>query len=201
MGGFFGSFMEGRKAQILDAALAVFAEKGFEGGTMREIAARVGVSEPALYRHYESKDALLCALVETAGGRLVSTALAFIEAADATTLRPTLSALIADRRALVRSDSGLVRTLLVSTQHNPPARDVFSRVFIQPMAEGLVSLAARVDASLGIERSAEEARAKARMLINLFVGHVMTSELLGEASDDDALVSAVAALMGWPDAR
>ena len=45
---YFEDFVEGRRGEILDAALAVFGEKGYEAGTMREIARRVGVTEPAI---------------------------------------------------------------------------------------------------------------------------------------------------------
>lgn len=44
---------------ILDAARAVFSEAGYEGASMAEIAARAGVVEGTLYKHFESKRALL----------------------------------------------------------------------------------------------------------------------------------------------
>lgn len=47
------------KLRILDAALAVFAESGFRSGSLREIAANVGLSDAGLLHHYPSKAALL----------------------------------------------------------------------------------------------------------------------------------------------
>jgi AcrR family transcriptional regulator len=47
-----------QKDKILDAALACFAERGYEGTRVRHIADRAGVSESALYRHYPSMDAV-----------------------------------------------------------------------------------------------------------------------------------------------
>ena len=44
---------------ILDAALEVFAQSGFRAGSLREIAARVGMSEAGLLHHFHSKSALL----------------------------------------------------------------------------------------------------------------------------------------------
>ena len=50
---------EDRRRAILDAACAVFSEKGFPASSMAEIAARVGVVEGALYKHFSSKRELL----------------------------------------------------------------------------------------------------------------------------------------------
>ena len=54
---------------ILDAALEVFSERGFEGATVRQIAAKVGVSDPALYAHFKSKQEIFETLLKLAGPR------------------------------------------------------------------------------------------------------------------------------------
>ncbi|CAM3143534.1 TetR/AcrR family transcriptional regulator [Prescottella defluvii] len=48
----------------LAAALEVFAERGYEGASIREIAARAGLSVPGLYHHYPSKQSMLVALTQ-----------------------------------------------------------------------------------------------------------------------------------------
>jgi len=48
-----------RRREILDAAREVFAAKGYESASMAEIAARVGIVEGALYKHFASKRELL----------------------------------------------------------------------------------------------------------------------------------------------
>lgn len=48
---------------ILDAALNLFADKGFFGTSLRDVAAAVGVRESALYNYFKSKEALFEALV------------------------------------------------------------------------------------------------------------------------------------------
>ncbi len=53
-----------RRAAILDAAIRLFAEKGFRGTTTRELAAAVGVTEPVLYQHFPSKRDLYNAIIE-----------------------------------------------------------------------------------------------------------------------------------------
>lgn len=51
---------------ILTHALDAFYEQGFHGTPVRDIARRVRVTVPALYYHYENKEAILVALLETA---------------------------------------------------------------------------------------------------------------------------------------
>ena len=48
---------------ILDAALDLFAEKGYFGTSLRDVATAVGVRESALYNYFASKDALFDALM------------------------------------------------------------------------------------------------------------------------------------------
>jgi AcrR family transcriptional regulator len=64
---------EGRDTRqaILDAALDLFAERGYFGTSMREIGRTVGVRESALYHHFESKQAIFEALLGQMGpGRI-----------------------------------------------------------------------------------------------------------------------------------
>jgi AcrR family transcriptional regulator len=50
------------RERILDVALDLFTEKGFDGTSLREIAERLGVTKAALYYHFASKDDILLAL-------------------------------------------------------------------------------------------------------------------------------------------
>lgn len=56
--------MENTKQRILEEALALFAEKGFANVYVGEIAGRVGIRAPSLYKHYKSKQAIFDAIVE-----------------------------------------------------------------------------------------------------------------------------------------
>ncbi len=55
---------EETRTRILEAALAVFRERGFERSTMREIASAAGVAVGAAYYYFESKDAIVMAFYE-----------------------------------------------------------------------------------------------------------------------------------------
>lgn len=54
------------RSRILDAALDLFSEHGFDGTTLQQIADRLGFTKAAIYYHFPSKDDLLQALNEPA---------------------------------------------------------------------------------------------------------------------------------------
>src|SRR5678816_2676989 len=62
---------EARPSEILDAALAVFAEKGFAGARMEDIAARAGVTKGTIYLYFESKEAVFKSLVRDSIGTTI----------------------------------------------------------------------------------------------------------------------------------
>ncbi|MCC6365208.1 MAG: TetR/AcrR family transcriptional regulator [Bryobacterales bacterium] len=55
---------EQRRAAIVDAAVQLFSKNGFRGTTTRQLAAAVGVSEPVLYLHFQTKRDLYSAIIE-----------------------------------------------------------------------------------------------------------------------------------------
>jgi AcrR family transcriptional regulator len=61
-----------RRAAVLDTACRVFARCSYRGATTAEIAREAGVTEPILYRHFESKRALYLACIDEAWRRVRS---------------------------------------------------------------------------------------------------------------------------------
>ncbi len=53
-----------KRREILDHAMALFGELGYRGASLREIAARCGISHPGLLHHFPTKQALLLAVLE-----------------------------------------------------------------------------------------------------------------------------------------
>jgi AcrR family transcriptional regulator len=54
---------EERRAEIFDAALAVFSELGYDRATLNDVVERIGVSKGCLYHHFDSKEQLLLDLM------------------------------------------------------------------------------------------------------------------------------------------
>lgn len=72
-----------RRAQLLEAALGVFASEGFQTATMDTVANEAGVTKPVLYQHFPSKRDLFLELLRDVGARLAR------QVGDATSTEPT----------------------------------------------------------------------------------------------------------------
>ncbi len=53
-----------RHEQLLEVARGTFGERGYEGTSMEEVAARAAVSKPVVYEHFGGKDALWAGVVD-----------------------------------------------------------------------------------------------------------------------------------------
>lgn len=53
-----------RQEEIMDQAVALIAEHGIQGMTVRNLARRIGITEPALYRHFPSKTDILLGILD-----------------------------------------------------------------------------------------------------------------------------------------
>jgi AcrR family transcriptional regulator len=58
---------QARREQLLRAALAVFVDKGVDGATVKDITAAAGVTPGLLYHYFDSKDALVLAILQERG--------------------------------------------------------------------------------------------------------------------------------------
>lgn len=56
---------ENTKQKIIETALTLFSERGYDAVSVGEIAEAVGIKVPSLYNHYPSKEAIFDAIVET----------------------------------------------------------------------------------------------------------------------------------------
>ncbi|TQN30316.1 TetR family transcriptional regulator [Haloactinospora alba] len=53
-----------RREQLLDIGRELFAQRGFDGTSIEEIAARAGVSKPVVYEHFGGKDGIYAVVVD-----------------------------------------------------------------------------------------------------------------------------------------
>lgn len=77
--------MSPRRQQILDIAADLFAQRGFHGVSVADLGAACGISGPALYKHFPSKDAVLAEMLVSISEELLSVGRQRAEAAASPT--------------------------------------------------------------------------------------------------------------------
>ena len=96
--------------KILDSALTLFREEGFDAATMRGIAEKAGVATGAAYYYYPSKDAIVMDFYERACAEMQPKIEAALE--HATTLEARLRELIRVKLVHFAPNRGVLRALL-----------------------------------------------------------------------------------------
>lgn len=96
-----------RHAAILAEAARLFADRGFAGVSLEELGAAVGVSGPALYRHFAGKQALLGSILVGVSERLLAGGRAVLAAQHEPA--PALEALIAFHVDFALRDADVIR--------------------------------------------------------------------------------------------
>lgn len=115
------------RKQILDASLRLFSEKGFARTSVRDIAQAAGITDAAIYYHFESKRELFEALVEERG---FTSALEGLERAapDQLTITPieAIEGIATSALALMYANRDLMKVLLFEAiAEDPVAMDEY----------------------------------------------------------------------------
>ncbi|MBT4968054.1 MAG: TetR/AcrR family transcriptional regulator [Bacteroidetes bacterium] len=53
-----------RQKEIVEVALELITEKGIQGLTIKNLSKKIGISEPAIYRHFDNKIQILISILE-----------------------------------------------------------------------------------------------------------------------------------------
>jgi AcrR family transcriptional regulator len=109
---------EKTRQRIIEGALRLFAEKGVDAASIRDIAASAAITEPAIYRHFRSKEDLIWEIFWS-GYKSFGETLRAIE--PKWSLRERLTAMVETICALFDRDQPLFRFLLL-TQHGQQSK-------------------------------------------------------------------------------
>src|SRR6201999_2090142 len=71
-----------RREQLLGIGRRLFAERGFEGTSIEEIAAQAGVSKPVVYEHFGGKEGLYAVVVDREVERLLAMVTGLLDGAN-----------------------------------------------------------------------------------------------------------------------
>ncbi len=131
-----------RRRQLLRAAARLFADRGFRAVSIEDLGAAAGVSGPAVYRHFPSKESILAELLVGVSQRLLYGGAA--EAAAGSSPRDALERLVTFHTDFALRDPDLIRVQDRDFASLPPlqARAVrrLQRAYVEVWVEVLVRL-------------------------------------------------------------
>lgn len=174
----FSRRSETRPDEVLDAAMAVFSEKGFAAAKVEDIARRAGVSKGTVYLYFASKDAIIEAIIERAVAPVASGALPRIAAYEGDPRQPiamllrTIGALLSDPEKLA-----IPKLFLREGMNIPAIADIYRRDVLDRAIPVLVGLVARGVAA-GHFRPVDP-ELTVRSIVGPIIAHVALSEVFG----------------------
>jgi TetR/AcrR family transcriptional regulator len=168
---------EDRRNQILQVATELFASKGYEGATTREIARRARVNEAIIFRHFSTKEELYWAVIEakvqSGGGKEFMREILMA----GNSLRETFSNLAETILRRREKDQTLSRLLFFSALENHRLSQRFFQSYVADYYELLGDyIQQRIDAG---EFRRVDPQLAARGFLGMVVYHSLIQELFG----------------------
>ncbi|HVL63934.1 MAG TPA: TetR/AcrR family transcriptional regulator [Actinomycetota bacterium] len=164
-----------RRDDILKASLHLFAERGFHGTSMRDIAREAGITEGLIYHYFASKRDLFRAIIDEHSFLPLLRTLP--QLAGQLDLRALLVVLARGFFDVLRQNRELTRLLLQEVQVFPEERETF---FADAVGQSIAELGAIFE-----ERMSERARGQvdpqvaARLFFNSLLAFFVEQEILG----------------------
>lgn len=112
---------EDRRAQIIDSAMKVFIDKGYNGATTADISKEAGISEVTLFRHFSSKKELFMEGLEPILITSLENSIAESKDLQAT---EKLKYILKDRINFVSNNHQVMKLILMESQINPELADL-----------------------------------------------------------------------------
>ncbi|HWV21754.1 MAG TPA: TetR/AcrR family transcriptional regulator [Devosia sp.] len=169
---------EARPDEMLDAALAVFSEKGFAAAKVDEVARRAGVSKGTVYLYFPSKEALMEGIVRRAVAPIAERAVPDMAAFEGDVRVPiamlleTLQKLLADPRNLA-----VPRLILREIMNFPAIAEFYRLEVLGRVIPALTALVARGVASGQLRKVDPEMTV--RSIVGPVIAHVALNEVFG----------------------
>jgi len=184
-----------RPAEIIEAALATFAETGFAAARLEAIARRAGVSKAALYLYFATKEELFHAAVGAAVAPLRQM-LEHASHAPQGAFAEFVPQLLA--RAAAALDAGraaaVARTVIAESRNFPDLARIWHDEVVSPALSTLAALVARAQAKGEVVEG--DARLIAFSLIGPLVMGALFREVFAGVAADPPDLAALAALHG-----
>ena len=139
---------EDRPQEITEAAFEVFAEKGYSGARVEEVARRAGVSKGLLYLYFKTKEELFKAVVKSVVVRRVDALLAAVEQTELSSEAFIRGPLLEFMKGVPGSPVAIVIKLLIAEGRRHP--DLVDYYWDNVVSKGLTAISGFIER--GVER-------------------------------------------------
>ena len=179
----FSRRADARPDELLDAAMKVFAEKGFAGAKMDDIARVAGVSKGTVYLYFPSKDALMEGIVMRTVAPIAEGALPQLARFEGDPRLP-ITMLLKMIAGLLNNPENLSipRLVLREGMNIPAIAEIYRRDVLDLAIPALTGLVARGVASGRLR--AIDPELTVRSIIGPIIAHVMLNEVFGIRPED-----------------
>jgi len=134
------------REKILEAAIVLFSERGFSAVSQREIAAAVGIKAASIYNHFQSKEAILEAIVERLSCGLEDHVRPAFEPEELISLRDYIEGIIIASDRYFATDATYNLGLIIMREQftNPVVRKMIYEMMLRRPRESLCAYFARL---------------------------------------------------------
>ena len=172
-----------RQWDILDAAIKIFSEKGYEGGRTSDIAKEANISEGTIFRYFKTKKDLLIGLlmplvVKFFRPLMFKSVEKIMDNEKNETIDVVLKNLMLDRMSLIKKNAPLVKTVLVESIYHPELLEPLQKD-VAPKIIPIIDKFFKDNIEKGNLRDLDP-RLMSRSLVSLLAGFLILSNSLPE---------------------
>lgn len=163
-----------KRAQILQGALKIFLQEGFEGTSMDRVAAAAGVSKITIYKHFQDKEGVFKALIEQVTAQRFQMVFGdFSFAEDPAIVLRQVARTLLERLAIDEEYIAFMRLIVGESGRFPELAQLFVRSLPQKVWALL-----RDYFTAHPEIHSPNPEATARIFMGTLVGYVLTQKIL-----------------------
>lgn len=187
-----GHEMTDKQKRIFEAAVEVFAEKGYSASSTSEIAKRAGVAEGTIFRHYKTKKDLLVSIMAPTMVRIIAPFVIreFRDVFDTDygSFDTFLNRVIENRIAFLEKNRSLLKILLQELPFHPDLQEQFRKVILSRVLERIENVFDRYKAKGQLADLPNSTMI--RLAASAMIGYVLIRTLFGVQEGS-----------GWDDAK
>ena len=173
-----------KEIRIINAAINIFSEKGFDSTRTKEIAERAGIAEGTIFRYFPTKDSILermvPLLIRVMMPRISGPIDRIITRHANEPVTEIWQAILIDRIQMVRDNGKFIKSVLPELIHRAPLLNQL-KTTIQPMIEQYIE---RV-IEYGIERGELDPALNKQIVLQQLLGFILSYSMLGSNEKKD----------------